>query len=167
MKKDIKPLSCLNDDPVLHKAFVDALMECIDHQIQSLGAIKGLIARNTYNAVNAIKPGYAKHIVDVISKDYVREFSNLHETYRKDQNLPAETVTPLCTFMSAHDQEVKTLFWKVADGYAQKRSNTWMGKTYQKFKPTISAHLPEILKTVFKQIEHFTLIDAEMTGAHE
>ena len=167
MKKNIKPLVCLNDDHVLHKAFVSSLMDCIDQQLQSLGAIKGLVIRKTYATVQSIKPGYAEHVVDVISKDYVREFSDLHETYRKEQNLPSDQITPLNDFMAAHDDEVKTLFWKVADGYAQKRANTWMGKTYQKFKPTISAHLPNVLKLVFKQIEHFTVVDADSNGAEE
>ena len=167
MKKNIKPLICLNDDPELHKAFMASLMCCIENQIQSMGAIKGLVIRKTYSAVKSVKPGYAEHIVDVLSREYVKEFSDLHETYRKEQNLPAETITPLPVFMKAHDKEVKDLFWKVADGYAQSRTNTWLGKTYQKFKPTIAAHLPTVLEIVFQQIEHFTMTDADDNGVHE
>ena len=151
--KNIKPLSSIIEDPATHKKFISSVTESIEKHIQSMGAIKGLVVKKTYAAVKAFRPGYVEHILEVLSKDYVREFSDLHEQYRKDQHLPAETVTSLPDYMKSHQQEAEQKFWIVADQYAARKANSFIGKTFQTFRPTIKNHLPTALDMIFKIIE--------------
>ena len=159
--KNIKSLNCLIDDPELHKTFVHSVVESIETHIQSMGMVKGLVIRKAYAAIKAVKPGYVEHIIDVISKDYVREFLPLHDQYRESQHLPAQDVVALPVYMKDHYHESEQIFWRVADNYAQKRANSLLGKTYNTFRSTIAGHLPTALDMIFKIIESCTLYNTE------
>ena len=147
--KNIKPLTTLLDDPTLHQKFIGSVVKSIENHIQSMGAIKGIVIKKAYNAIKSIRPGYVEHILEVISKDYVREFTDLHEKYREEQHLPAEFITPLPDFMKQHQDE------------AERKANSLIGKSFQTFRPTIQNHLPTALKMIFEIIESYTLYEVE------
>ena len=117
--------------------------------------------KKAYAAIKSIRPGYVEHILEVISKDYVREFTDLHEKYREEQHLPAESVTSLPDYMKQHQVEAERIFWNVADQYAKRKANSLIGKSFQTFRPTIQNHLPTALKMIFEIIESYTLYEVE------
>ena len=155
---DIKPISCIADDPEIHKAFVSAVVQSIEAHLKKLGVIKGLVIRNAYAAVKAIRPGYVEHVIDVLSRDYVREFDDMHQQYRDEQHLPAENIQSLLGYIQAHQNDAEERFWRVSDGYAKSRSGTLIGKTYNALRPQLKSHLPTVFEVVFNLIEQFTVV---------
>lgn len=155
---DIKPIGCITDDPELHKKFVATVVQNIETHIKSLGVIKGLVIRNAYAAVKAIRPGYVEHIITVLSRDYVREFGDMHQRYRDEQHLPAEKIQPLLAFIQANQPEAEEHFWRVSDAYANARSKTFIGKTYNAFRSQLKSHLPTVFEVIFNIVEQFTVV---------
>lgn len=158
---DIRPMSIIIDDRALHKKFIQAVIDSIESHIQSLGLIKGLMARNAYAAIKAVRPGYVEHIVEVMSKDYVQEFHDMHEAYRKEQKFPAPEVVPLIQYMNDHLDETKEHFWRVTDSYAQSRAHALIGRMYQTFRPVLKSHLSAVFQVIFDLIEDFTIVREE------
>ena len=157
--KDIKPLSIIIETPETHQAFVNDVVTRVEQHIQNLGAIKGLFIRKTYDALKAIRPGYIQHIIKVLSKDYIIEFSDMHETYRKSQNLPAKQIQPESEYILAHRKEAETHFWRVAENYATQRKDSMIGKIYQTAKPTIKNHITTVFEVIFDVIAQYTVYD--------
>jgi hypothetical protein len=155
---DIKPITSITDVPEIHKAFVSAVVQSIETHIKKLGVIKGLVIRNAYAAVKAIRPGYVEHVIEVLSRDYVREFDDMHQQYREEQHLPAEKIQPLTGYIQAHQQDAEERFWRVSDGYAKSRSGTFIGKTYQALRPQLKSHLPTVFEVIFTLIDQFTVV---------
>ncbi len=155
---DIKPIGCITDDPELHKAFVSAVVQSIEKHIKSLGVIKGLVIRNAYAAIKAIRPGYVEHVINILSRDYVREFGDMHQRYRDEQHLPAGKIQPLLAFIKANQAEAEEHFWRVSDAYANTRSKTFIGKTYNAFRPQLKTHLPTVFEVIFNLVEQFTVV---------
>ena len=155
---DIKPLSTLVETPEKHKAFVDATIQAVEAHLKKLGVIKGLVIRNAYAAIKAFRPGYVEHIVTVLSRDYIREFDDMHQNYCAEQHLPAETIQPLLTYIMAHREEADERFWRVSDGYAKSRANSLIGKTYNAFRSQLKTHLPTVYEIIFNLVEQFTVV---------
>ena len=155
---DIKPISSITDDPEIHNSFVAAVGQSIEKHLKTLGIMKGLVIRNAYAAVKAIRPGYVEHVIKVLSRDYIREFSDMHQQYRDEQHLPAEEIQPLLGYIKAHQKDAEERFWRVADGYAKSRSGTFIGKTYNALRSQLKSHLPTVFEVIFNLIEQFTVV---------
>lgn len=157
--KNIRPLSYIIETPENHKAFVDNVVKRVELHIQGLGAIKGMFVRKTYDALKAVRPGYIHHIIEVLSRDYIQEFSGMHEDYRASQNLPAENIQSESDYILAHQEEAEKHFWIVAEKYAAKRKDSMIGKLYQTGKTTIKKHIKTVFKVIFDEIAEFTVYD--------
>ena len=158
--KTIQPIQTILDDPLKHQQFIDAILEHMENEIQSLSMIKGLLVKKTYAAVKSVRPGYVRHIIEVLSKDYIHEFSQMHEEFRASQQLPAQTPAPFYGYICAHQKEADSHFWRIADDYAAKRSASFIGKAYNAGRSTIAANLPLIFKIICSEIDHQTFVEA-------
>ena len=156
--KDIQPLTSLLDDKT-YTAFVARLIERIEYHLKVMSGVKGLMMRKTYSTLQSIRPHYIEHILLILSKDYIHEFSELHESYRKSQSLPAETISSLESYLRRDLDEVKKRFWRVTDGYANERKQSFIGKIYLKFRPSIEPLFPVIFKEMTSIIEEFTVYE--------
>lgn len=157
--KDIKPLKVIIETPETHKAFVDDVVKRIEQHIQGLGAIKGMFIRKSYEGLKAVRPGYIHHIIEVLSKDYIIEFADMHDAYRASQNLPADKIQPESDYILAHREEAEQHFWVVAENYAEKRKDSMIGKLYHTAKPTIKKHITTAFEVIFDVIAKFTVYD--------
>ena len=159
--KDILPLQSIVADKSRDEKFIADLERRIEKHVRSTGALKGLVIRNTYAAVKAVRPGYMRHMLKVLSRDYIDAYTPLHEEYRSGQTLPSETIEPLAQFINAHKEEIRTIFWRIADDYGERHKDHMIGKIYAKFKPMIDEHLPVVLSEMTMAIEAVTVVDIE------
>ncbi len=157
--KTIHTLNTILSTPEIHQAFVDSIVNHMETEIQSLSMIKGLFIKKTYAAVKSVRPGYIRHIIEVLSKDYIAEFSEMHEAFRASQKLPAENITPFIDYIHAHQKEADAHFWRIADDYAAKRSESFIGKAYKAGRSSIASHLPLIYKIICTEIDHHTIVE--------
>lgn len=158
--KNISPLKTILEDPQKHQHFVDSIVEHMEKEIQSLNMIKGLFIKKTYAAVKSVRPGYVHHIIEVLSNDYIQEFSQMHEDFRASQPLPAKNVKPFLDYIHAHQKEADEHFWRIADDYAAKRSESLIGKAYKLGRSSITAHLPLIFQIICTEIDIHTVVEA-------
>ncbi len=159
--KDIKPLNVITETPETHKAFVKDVVKRVEEHIKGLGVVKGLFVRNTYAALKAVRPGYVEHIIEVLSKDYIVEFAEMHEAYRSSQNLPAEKIQSEVDYILAHRKEADIHFWNVAERYAEKRKDSVIGKIYHTAKPMIEKNLGTVYEVIFDEIAKYTVFEVE------
>lgn len=157
----ILPLTSIIEKEQTQQAFVNRLLERIECNINELGAIKKLLFQKTFDAIKAVRPGYVHHILMVLTRDYIHEYNDIFENYRNSQHLPAETITPLDTWLQPHKKELKHRFWKIADRYAERRKGHTLEILYRKFRPTVEAHLPTIYCELVKLISEFTIQDTQ------
>ena len=158
--KNILPLKSIAQDTSTCEKFAIELETRIEARIRALGALKGLVARNAYAAAKAVRPGYVRHILKVLSRDYIEAYTPLHEVYRASQTLPCETVAPLIDFIRSNKTQCRDIFWRIADKYGNRHKDHFLGKAYAKFKPTIEEYLPAIACELAQAIEMFTVADA-------
>lgn len=154
--KNIQPIETILSSREKHDAFVEAIIENMELEIGKLSMIKGLFVKKTYAAVKSVRPGYVKHIIEVLSKDYVSEFSEMHAAYRETQGLPCEKPASFHSYVEAHRAEAEMHFWAVADRYAARKSDSLIGKAYKAGRSTIESHLPLVFKIICAEIDRFT-----------
>ncbi|MBS7382074.1 MAG: hypothetical protein KIG72_12510, partial [Bradymonadales bacterium] len=65
------------------------------------------------------------------------------------------------SFVHAHKDEVKAIFWRIADKYGDHYKQHFIGKIYAKFKPMIDEHLPIVLSELTEAIEDCTVVDVK------
>lgn len=159
--KDILPLQALIDDKTLNASFIKAFESRIEKRIKEIGSFKGIVIRKAYAALQAVRPNYVTHILEVLSRDYIREYTPLHEIYRREQNLPAESIEPLRDFVSKHLPEAREIFWRIANSYAARHKSDPIGILYQKFRTTLEEHLPSVWHEITDILEAYTVIDAK------
>lgn len=159
--KDILPLKAIATDEARNAAFLTDLERRIETRVRGIGAWKGLVIRNTYSTIKTIRPGYVRHLLKVLSRDYIDAYTPLHEEYRSSQVLPSESIAPLSSFVDAHKDEVKAIFWRIADKYGDRYKQHFVGKIYAKFKPMIDEHLPMVLSELTAAIEDCTVVDVK------
>ncbi len=157
--KNIQPIETILLTQEKHVAFVDAIIEQMELEIGKLSMIKGLFVKKTYAAVKSVRPGYVKHIIEVLSKDYVSEFSQMHAAYREEQKLPSEKPASFYSYVEGHKAEAEKHFWAVADRYASRKSESLIGKAYKAGRSTIESHLPLVFKVICAEIDRFTFED--------
>lgn len=154
---DIRPLSYIRNHADVKKQFVERLIRLLETQPEKMGAVKGLIIKKTYAAVQSIRPHYVEHVVTVLTQDYLQAYENFHQIYIKSQNLPAQTYVPFYEYVKTMETEYRQIFWEIADRYAQRHKGRFLGTLYSKFRPTIEEHLPEIIREVCILIDEFTV----------
>ena len=159
--KDILPLKAIATDEGRNAAFLTDLERRIETRVRGIGALEGIVIRNTYSAIKAIRPGYVRHLLKVLSRDYIDAYTPLHEEYRNSQVIPSESIAPLSSFVDAHKDEVKAIFWRIADKYGDHYKQHFIGKIYAKFKPMIDEHLPIVLSELTEAIEDCTVVDVK------
>jgi hypothetical protein len=159
--KDIKPLQFILEDPERHKQFVSSLEQSAEHQIQAMGSLKGIFIKKAYAAVKSVRPGYINHIIDKLSKDYIKEFAQMHEEHRTSQKLPSDAPRPFIQYIQAHSKEAEKLFWVIMDKYAANHANSMLGKTYKACHSTIESNLPLIFEIVCKEIDKQTVVECD------
>ena len=153
----ILPLTSIIEKEQTQQAFVSRLVERIEYNINELGAIKKILFRKTFDALKAVRPGYVNHILMVLTRDYINEYNDIFENYRNSQSLPADTITPLDTWLQPHKEELKHRFWKIADHYAERRKGHALETLYRKFRPTVESHLPTVYRELVHIICEFTI----------
>ena len=158
--KTINPLESILETPEKHQIFIDAIIERMEKEIQSMSAIKGLFVKKTYAAVKSVRPGYVRHIIEVLSKDYIKEFSEMHTSFRSSQTLPTNQVKPFIDYIHSHQKEADEPFWRIADDYAAKRSESLIGKAYKAGRSTIASHLPLVFEIICEEIDRCTVVEA-------
>ena len=124
-----------------------------------MSMIKGLVIKKAYAAVKSVRPGYVRHILNVLTNDYIEEFSQMYDDFRDSQNLPAEKVKPFHDYVKAHRDEADKHFWKIADAYAERKSDSIIGKAYKAGRSMIGSHLPTVYKIICSEIDKITVYD--------
>lgn len=157
--KTINPLQTLFEDPQKRKLFIDAIVERMESEIQSLNMIKGLFIKKTYATLKSVRPGYVRHIIEVLSEDYSKEFAQMHADFRASQSLPSEKITPFIDYIHAHQKEADEHFWRIADDYAAKRANSMIGKAYKVGRPMVATHLPLVFQIICTEIDRLTVVE--------
>ena len=127
--------------------------------MQTSTSLKGIFFRKTYASIKKIRPGYVEHILNVLTNDYIHEYAGMHADYVKSQTLPAQTPASFDSYLQSHFKEAETHFWRIADAYAAKRSDTMIGKAYKVGRPMVASSLPKILKIISQEIDHHTFYE--------
>ena len=159
--KDIAPLTIIFDDQARLEILISRLIARVEHHLKQMGALKGIAARKTYDAIKAVRPNYVEHILNVLSHAYLKEYLPMHERYRADQHLPANVIQPLREYIRVHANEAEMHFWCVADDYAKRSNSHFLGKLYFKFRPMIKEHLPIIADEISGIIEDLTISEVK------
>lgn len=157
--KDIQPLALITQTPETHQSFVDAVILACERHLQSIGNVKGIVLRKTYATLQAVRPMYVQHIVTTLSRAYVVEFAAMYEDFRKSQTLPSESPTHFIHYVRSHRQEADAHFWKIADNYAEKRKNAFVGKAYRAMRSNIESHLSAIFDIICAEIDRITFVE--------
>ncbi|MBQ1924640.1 MAG: hypothetical protein II767_05340 [Proteobacteria bacterium] len=157
--KNIHPLKFILEDKQRHDVFVGAIESHLETEISSMSMIKGLVIKKAYAAVKSVRPGYIRHILNVLTNDYIEEFAPMYEDFRTAQNLPAEKVKPFGDYVKAHRDEADKHFWKIADAYAEKKSDSIIGKAYKAGRSMIGSHLPTVYRIICSEIDNITVYE--------
>ena len=157
--KRILPIETILETPEKQGIFVTAVVNQMETEIGKLSMIKGLFVKKTYAAVKAVRPGYVRHIIEVLSKDYIHEFSQMHSDFRASQPLPSEHPVPFIQYINEHRKEAETHFWVVADKYGAKKADSMLGRAYKAGRSTIASHLPLVFEIICAQIDKQTVVD--------
>ncbi len=157
--KNISPIETILADDSKHRSFVQSIQKHLDNQVQSTSSIKGLFIRKTYASVKAIRPGYVEHIIEVLSQDYIKEYSGMHADFIQSQSLPSESPLTFDSYVKSHFSTAEKHFWRIADDYAAKRSDTLIGKAYKATRSMIAAHLPQMLEIICHEIDKHTFYE--------
>ncbi|MBQ9394574.1 MAG: hypothetical protein IJU23_03525 [Proteobacteria bacterium] len=158
--KTILPLKTINDTPETFKQFVGAIILHMEKEISSMSMLKGMFIKKSYAAVKSVRPGYVQHIIEVLTRDYISEFSSMHDDFRASQKLPSAEPVPFITYIRAHREEADKHFWRIADDYAAKKSSSLIGKAYKAGRSTIDSHLPLVYEIICSEIDKYTIKEA-------
>ena len=159
--KNIHPLKFILEEKQRHDDFVGAIENHLETEIASMSMIKGLFIKKAYAAVKSVRPGYIRHILNVLTNDYIEEFASMYDDFRNAQNLPAEKVKPFGDYIKAHRDEADKHFWRIADAYAEKKSDSIIGKAYKAGRSMIGSHLPTVYKIISTEIDKITVYEEE------
>ena len=119
--------------------------------------LKGIFIKKSYAAIKSVRPGYVRHIIAVLTKDYIAEFSSMHDEFRNTQSLPSAKPLPFITYIRAHREEADKHFWRIADDYAAKKSGSLIGNAYKAGRSTIDSHLPLVYEIICSEIDNYTI----------
>ena len=157
--KNINPIQTILEEDSKHRSFIQSIQKHLENQVQSQKSIKGLFIKKTYSSIKAIRPGYIEHIIEVLSKDYIKEYSEMHADFIQSQTLPSESPMTFDSYVKAHFSTAEMHFWRIADDYAAKRSDTLIGKAYKATRSTIASHLPQMLEIICHEIDKHTIYE--------
>ena len=157
--KNICPLQSILEDDSKHKSFTSSIVNHLETHVQAMKSLKGLFIKKTYASVKAIRPGYVEHIIEILSKDYIHEFSGMHSDFMHSQTLPCDNPASFDSYVKSHFSEAEQHFWRIADDYAAKRSETLIGKAYKAARGTIASHLPQMLEIICTEIDKHTFYE--------
>lgn len=157
--KNIQPLKFILEDKQRHDAFVGAIEKHMEEEISALSMIKGLFIKKAYAAVKSVRPGYVRHILNVLTHDYIEEFAPMYDDFRTSQKLPAASIQPFGDYVKAHRAEADKHFWKIADAYAAKKSDTIIGKAFKAGRSMIDSHLPTVYRIICSEIDKVTVYE--------
>ncbi|GEM_PF-6031328 len=157
--KNISPIQTILEDDSKHQSFIQSILKHLENQVQSQKSITGLFIKKTYSSVKAIRPGYIEHIIEVLSKDYIKEYSGMHADFIQSQSLPSESPASFESYVKSHFSEAESHFWRIADDYAAKRSDTLIGKAYKASRNTIASHLPQMLEIICQELDKHTFYE--------
>lgn len=155
--KTILPLKSITAAPETHKQFIDAVLSHLEREISSMSMIKGMFIKKTYATIKSVRPGYVRHIIEVLTSDYISEFSDMHEAFRASQKLPSISPVPFITYIRAHREEADKHFWRIADEYAAKKSGSLISTAYKAGRSTIESHLPLVYEIICTEIDKCTV----------
>ncbi|MCA9531663.1 MAG: hypothetical protein KC543_16150 [Myxococcales bacterium] len=128
-------LEALQDD-ARRAAAIDDCVALIDGEVARKSGLGGAALKMGYKAVQGVRPGFVRHVVEALLPDFADALEPLHE-----QAVAAGK--PLDTYFDNHRGEVSEALLSVTDAKAAESSNSVVKGAYKRLRGGAKKHVEE------------------------
>ncbi len=123
-------------------------LEIIDREVGDKGGLSGLAIKAGYKAVQGIKPGFVKNVVD----DLLPEFAKAIEpVYAEGKDGGKNTVAHL----EGNASRVADALLAITDGKAQRSKSGVVKGTYERLRPTAKKNVEQAIPRLARLVEKY------------
>lgn len=129
----------------------DVVKDCldiIDREVADKGGLSGMAIKAGYRAVQGIKPGFVKNVVD----DLLPEFAKAIEpVYEEGKSAGKPTISHLET----NAGRVADALLAITDGKAQRSKSGVVKATYERLRPTAKKNVEQSVPRLARLVEKY------------
>jgi hypothetical protein len=125
---------------------VDECMEIIDAEVRDKGGLTGMALKAGYGAVQGVKPGFVKNVVNDLLPDFAKGIEPVYDE-AKAQN------KPIAEHLVAHKGKVADALLAITDRRAERTKFAVVKSAYSRLRGTAKQHVEAAIPRLGKLIE--------------
>lgn len=127
---------------------VDDCMEIIDREVDDKGGLSGFAIKAGYKAVQGVKPGFVKNVVNDLLPDFAKGVEPVYDE-AKAQN------KPIADHLIANKGKVADALLAITDRRADRTKFAIVKATYERLRGTAKNHVESAIPRLGKLIEKY------------
>lgn len=125
---------------------VDECMEIIDAEVRDKGGLTGMALKAGYGAVQGVKPGFVKNVVNDLLPDFAKGIEPVYDE-AKAQN------KPIAEHLLANKGKVADALLAITDRRAERTKFAVVKSAYNRLRGTAKQHVEAAIPRLGKLIE--------------
>lgn len=135
-------------DPSKKADVVRDCLDIIDREVDDKGGLSGMAIKAGYKAVQGIKPGFVRNVVD----DLLPEFAKAIEpVYSEGKGAGKATIAHL----ESNASRVADALLAITDGKAQRSKSGVVKATYERLRPTAKKNVEQSIPRLARLVEKY------------
>lgn len=125
---------------------VDDCLVLIDQEVDDKGGLSGIALKAGYKAVQGVKPGFVKGVVNDLLPDFARGVEPVYDEAKAQGR-------PIAEHLLAHKGRVADALLAITDRRAEKTKFALVKATYERLRSTAKNHVEAAIPRLGKLIE--------------
>ncbi len=123
-------------------------LEIVDREVDDKGGLSGMAIKAGYKAVQGIKPGFVKGVVDDLLPSFAKALDPIYEEGKSAGK-------PTVTHLEASAGRIADALLAITDGKAQRSKSGIVRATYERLRPMAKKNVEQSMPRVARLVEKY------------